>query len=418
MESQNFNVLLEKWSQVLDHPKYRKIEDHNRRVATALVFENTEKMLGNIGTSSFLTEAAPANNQGGGAVATFDPVLIGLLRRSMPNLMAYDICGVQAMTGPNGIIFAMRSKYTSQAGAEALFNEADTDFSGTGSHAASSPFDGGFATGNGFTTSAVEALATPSEMALTIDKVNVNARTRFLKAEFSHELAQDLKSIHNLDAEAELATMLSSEILAEINRETVRTLYYIAQTGAQKNTAVAGTFNLAVDSNGRHMEETFKGLLFFADREANEIARKTRRGKGNIIICSSDVASALATSGMLSYAPALSTNLTVDDTGNTFAGVLNNQFRVYIDPYFSDSAGNELLMVGYKGAHPFDAGFFYCPYVPLQMMRATGQDNFVPRIAFKTRYGLVSNPFYTNSTGDITPTSNPFYRLTKVTNLL
>jgi len=446
--------LQKKWGAVLDHPDLPKIEDKYRRAVTALVLENQESALKQ--EAQTLNETAPTNNYGGGAIGAFDPILISLVRRTLPNLMAYDVCGVQPMTGPTGLIFAMKARYDSQTGNEALFQEADSDFSGqqagshTGatSHAGYSPFDSGFATGRPLTTAEAENLGTgggaPSfkEMAFTIDKVTVSAKTRALKAEYTMEIAQDLKAVHGLDAEGELSNILSNEILAEINREIVRTLYTIARTGAQAGTATAGTFDLDVDSNGRWSVEKFKGLLFQVEREANAIAKDTRRGKGNFIVCSSDVASALAMAGVLDYAPAMKANLSVDDTGNTFAGVLNGRYKVYVDPYFisgpATSAGgvqgitpattSELLMVGYKGNSPYDAGFFYCPYVPLQMVRAVDPNSFQPKIAFKTRYGLAPNPFfnaaYANNAAQfsanaaIVAQSNGYYRLVKVNNLL
>ena len=448
--------LQKKWGAVLDHPDLPKIQDSYRRAVTALVLENQESSLKQ--EANVLNEAAPTNNYGGGNIGAFDPILISLVRRTLPNLMAYDVCGVQPMTGPTGLIFAMKSRYTNQTGNEALFLEADTDFSGanpaapnTGhngaTHVGNSPFDTGFQTGYGLTTAQAEALGTSSspafnEMAFTIDKVTVSAKTRALKAEYTMEIAQDLKAVHGLDAEGELANILSNEILAEINREIVRTLYTIARTGAQAGTATPGTFDLDVDSNGRWSVEKFKGLLFQVEREANAIAKDTRRGKGNFIVCSSDVASALAMAGVLDYAPAMKTDLTVDDAGNTFAGVLNGRYKVYVDPYFisgpasvaggvqgiTPATTSELLMVGYKGNSPYDAGFFYCPYVPLQMVRAVDPSSFQPKIAFKTRYGVAPNPFfnaaYANNAAQfsanaaIVAQSNGYYRLVKVNNLL
>jgi hypothetical protein len=422
--------LKKKWAEVIDHEALPKIADPVRRDVTIQILENQQKAIREE-KEQLLREAAPTNNYGGGNIGAWDPILISLVRRAMPNLIAYDVCGVQPMTGPTGLIFAMHSRYTSQTGTEAFFpGEALTDFSGKqGSqggtaHAGSNPFNGTYTTGNGMNTGQAEALgdgvgANFNEMALSIDKVTVTAVSRALKAEYTMELAQDLKAIHGLDAETELANILSTEILAEINRELIRTLYYIAKPGAQKGVTASGVFDLDTDSNGRWLEEKFKGLLFQVERDANQIARETRRGKGNFIICSSDVASALAMTGVLSYAPALTTNLTVDDTGNTFAGVLKNNTKVFIDPYFNNSGdvNTELLMVGYKGSSPYDAGFFYCPYIPLQMVRAVGENSFQPKIGFKTRYGMVANPYYTNAQGAITATSNPYYRLVKVSNL-
>jgi hypothetical protein len=361
-----------------------------------------------------------ASATAGGPVAGYDPVLISLVRRAMPNLIAYDICGVQPMTGPTGLIFAMRSKYTNQAGTEAFFNEADTDFSGTGTHA-NALGAGSETTGTGMGTAAAEALGSDAnnafgEMAFSIEKVAVEAKSRALKASYSSELAQDLRAVHGLDAETELANILSSEILVEINREVVRTIYASAVAGAT-GTAVAGTFDLDVDANGRWSVEKFKGLMFQIETEANAIAKGTRRGKGNMVICSSDVASALQMAGVLDYTPALnSNNIQVDDTGNTFAGVLNGRYRVYIDPY----AGANYLVVGYKGSSAFDAGLFYCPYVPLQMVRAVGEETFQPRIGFKTRYGMVANPYaqgITQGLGAISANTNQYYRRISVTNL-
>ena len=343
----------------------------------------------------------------------------------MPNLIAYDICGVQPMTGPTGLIFAMKSHFTNQTGTEALFNEADTDFSGSGTHAGSNPVDGTYTTG--MSTAQAETLGDGTdefaEMAFSIDKVTVTAKSRALKAEYTMELAQDLKAIHGLDAETELANILSSEILAEINREVVRTIYTTAKAGAQVNTTTAGIFDLDVDSNGRWSVERFKGLLFNIERDANVIAQDTRRGKGNFIICSSDVASALQMAGVLDYAPALNTNLNVDDTGNTFAGVLNGRYKVYVDPYSANVSASQYYVVGYKGTSPYDAGFFYCPYVPLQMVRAVGQDSFQPKIGFKTRYGMIANPFVTQSNGTtdgdtFTANRNQYYRSVKIANLM
>tara|TARA_B100000959_G_scaffold285474_1_gene360329 strand:+ start:4051 stop:5283 length:1233 start_codon:yes stop_codon:yes gene_type:complete len=409
--------------------------------------ENQERALKE--DNAFLSEAAPTNATGS-AVANWDPILISLVRRAMPNLIAYDIAGVQPMTGPTGLIFAMRSRYTSQTGAEALFDEADSDFAGR--NAAGSSVDGYSATdhsganpavlndspagtytkGTAMTTAKAEALGDASgnafaEMAFSIEKSTVTAKSRALKAEYTMELAQDLKAIHGLDAETELANILSAEILAEINREVVRTIYVNAEKGAATNTTAAGIFDLDTDSNGRWSVERFKGLMFQVERDANAIAQRTRRGKGNILICSSDVASALQMAGVLDYTPALSNNLNVDDTGNTFAGVLNGRYRVYIDPYSANTAAKQYYVVGYKGTSPYDAGIFYCPYVPLQMVRAVGQDTFQPKIGFKTRYGLVANPFA--ETGAISGAasavndagsadSNRYYRRVQVANLM
>ena len=441
--------LQEKWQPVLEHPDLPKIEDSYKRAVTTVFLENQEKAVRE--DASFLSEAAPANFAGthggspAGAVQNWDPVLISLVRRAMPNLIAYDICGVQPMTGPTGLIFAMKSRYGSQAGSEALFNEADTDYGardaagGSGStdaHVASNPAilndasPGTYTTGSGFTTTQAETLGDGTdefaEMAFSIDKVTVTAKSRALKAEYTMELAQDLKAIHGLDAETELANILSSEILAEINREVVRTIYSHAKAGAAINTTTAGIFDLDTDSNGRWSVEKFKGLLFQLERDANAVGQLTRRGKGNLVICSADVASALAMSGVLDYAPALSTNLNVDDTGNTFAGVLNGKFKVYVDPYAANIDAKQFYVVGYKGTSPYDAGLFYCPYVPLQMVRAVGQNSFQPKIGFKTRYGIVQNPFATSAgdgavdnSGAVGAThQNLYYRRVKVTNLM
>ena len=435
--------LQEKWQPVLEHPDLPKIEDAYKRAVTTVILENQEKAVRE--DRSFMTEAAPANATGS-SIDNWDPVLISLVRRAMPNLIAYDICGVQPMTGPTGLIFAMKSRFGSQAGAEALFNEADTDFSArdaagdTGSPDAQSgtnpatlndsPSAGTYTTGSGMTTAQAETLGDGSdefaEMAFSIDKVTVTAKSRALKAEYTMELAQDLKAIHGLDAETELANILSSEILAEINREVVRTIYSHAKAGAQVNTTTAGIFDLDTDSNGRWSVEKFKGLLFQLERDANAIGQLTRRGKGNIIICSADVASALQMSGVLDYAPSLATNLNVDDTGNTFAGVLNGKFKVYVDPYAANISASQYYVAGYKGTSPYDSGLFYCPYVPLQMVRAVGQNSFQPKIGFKTRYGMVQNPFATsdgdgaldNSGAVAAGKANLYYRRVKITNIM
>ena len=443
--------LQEKWQPVLEHPDLPKIEDSYKRAVTTVILENQERAVRE--DRSFMAEAAPANSMGAssstasdGSVDIFDPVLISLVRRAMPNLIAYDICGVQPMTGPTGIIFSMKSRFGSQAGAEALFNDADTDFSArdaagdTGSPDAQSgtnpatlndsPSAGTYTTGSGMSTAQAETLGDGSdefaEMAFSIDKVTVTAKSRALKAEYTMELAQDLKAIHGLDAETELANILSSEILSEINREVVRTIYSHAKSGAQVNTTTAGIFDLDTDSNGRWSVEKFKGLMYQLERDANAIAQKTRRGKGNLIICSADVASALQMAGVLDYAPALSSNLNVDDTGNTFAGVLNGKFRVYVDPYAANVSASQYYVVGYKGTSPYDSGLFYCPYVPLQMVRAVGQNSFQPKIGFKTRYGMVQNPFATsagtgaldNSGAVAASAQNEYYRRVKVTNIM
>ena len=410
-------TLKDKWQPVMEHADLPEIKDTYRRDVTLRLLENQEK---------FLSEQ-PANDSGTmpdtGGVAKWDPILVSLVRRAMPQMIAYDVCGVQPMTGPTGLIFAMKSHYTSQAGGEALFNEADTDFSGAASPAhvatdnTNNPFDGTWTTGAGHTTTQGEALGDGggtnyAQMAFTIEKTSVTAKTRALKAEYSTELAQDLKAVHGLDAETELANILSAEILAEINREVIRTIYFAAKDGAQSDTTTAGVFDLNTDSNGRWMVEKFKGLLYQIERDANQIALQTRRGKGNFLICSSDVASAMAMAGILDYAPAMSTNLDVDDSQRTFAGVLNGKMKVYIDPYWGGT-GDQFYVVGYKGSSAYDAGMFYCPYVPLQMVRAMGENTFQPKIGFKTRYGLVSNPFTAITTG-----ANTYYRKTKVLNLM
>ena len=432
-----------KWQPVLEHADLPKITDSYKRAVTATILENQERASKE--DRAFLNEAAPANATGS-SIDNWDPILISLVRRAMPNLIAYDIAGVQPMTGPTGLIFAMKSRFGSQAGAEALFDEADTDFSArdaagdTGSPDAQSgtnpatlndsPSAGTYTTGSGMTTAQAETLGDGSdefaEMAFSIDKVTVTAKSRALKAEYTMELAQDLKAIHGLDAETELANILSSEILSEINREVVRTIYSHAKAGAQVNTTTAGIFDLDTDSNGRWSVEKFKGLMYQLERDANAIAQKTRRGKGNLIICSADVASALQMAGVLDYAPALSSNLNVDDTGNTFAGVLNGKFRVYVDPYAANVSASQYYVVGYKGTSPYDSGLFYCPYVPLQMVRAVGQNSFQPKIGFKTRYGMVQNPFATsagtgaldNSGAVAASAQNEYYRRVKVTNIM
>jgi hypothetical protein len=412
-----------KWEPVLKHESLAPIADPYRRAVTAVILENQEKAMRE--ERGILHEATHANATGA-SIDNYDPILISLVRRALPNLMAYDVAGVQPMTGPTGLIFAMRSHYTSQSGTEALFNEADTDFSGEGTHAGSNPVDGTYTTGTGVSTSTAEGFGDSTalaQVAFSIDKTTVTAKSRALKAEYTIELAQDLKAIHGLDAESELSNILSQEILAEINREVIRTIYKVAKTGAA-STATAGTFDLDVDSNGRWSVERFKGLLFNIERDANAIAQDTRRGKGNFIICSSDVASALAMAGVLDYTPALSTNLNVDDTGNTFAGVLNGRYKVYVDPYSANTgAASQFYVVGYKGTSPYDAGIFYCPYVPLQMVRAIDPNTFQPKIGFKTRYGMIANPYVTQSNGTIdadtfTSARNQYYRKVKVTNLM
>lgn len=419
--------LIQKWAPILEHADMPEIKDPHRRAVTAQLLENQTQA--NRQQAEALTEdTAPVNVTAN--VGKYDPVLISLVRRAMPNLIAYDVCGVQPMTGPTGLIFAMRPKYVSGGalGAEAFYNEADTDFSGAGTHAGTNPavlndaVPGAYTSGNGMATAAAEVLGTDSnpafaEMGFEIEKVTVEAKSRALKAKYSVELAQDLKAIHGLDAETELSNILSSEILAEINREVIRSIYTTAKVGADVGTAAAGVFDLDVDSNGRWSVEKFKGLLFQIERDANAVAKATRRGKANFIICSSDVASALAMAGVLDYAPALSTNLQVDDTGNTFAGVLQGRYKVYVDPY----ATGDFYVVGYKGASAYDAGLFYAPYVPLQMYKAVDDTSFQPKIGFKTRYGLVANPFAEGTNkgaGALTANSNVFFRRVKVTNIL
>ena len=460
MQMPNTEHLQEKWAPVLDYEGMDPIKDSHRRAVTAVLLENQEQTLRE--ERDFLSEA-PTNavgnggytSSGGQTVAGFDPVLISLIRRAMPNLVAYDLAGVQPMSGPTGLIFAMRSKYTGQSGTEALFNEADTAFAGqsasfnrtngftngnvgmgTTAQAGSNPglLDGTvpqtgdagtYNVGQGMRTDDAEDLGDGAgafnEMAFSIEKVTVTAKSRALKAEYSLELAQDLKAIHGLNAEAELANILSTEILAEINREVIRTIYNVAEPGAAANVANPGTFDLDVDSNGRWSVEKFKGLIFQIERDANAIAQRTRRGKGNMILCSADVASALTMAGVLDYTPALNSNLNVDDTGNTFAGVLAGKYRVYIDPYAANVASDQYYVAGYKGSSPYDAGLFYCPYVPLQMVRAVGQDTFQPKIGFKTRYGIVANPFAEGTTvgaGALTRNTNRYYRRVKVSNLM
>jgi hypothetical protein len=431
-------TLQEKWQPVLSHPDLPEISDPYKKAVTSVVLENQERAFNE--ERGYISEDSPVNNAGGGVGGTgidnWNPILISLVRRSLPNLIAYDICGVQPMTGPTGLVFCMKARYNDNtsrlAMSEALFNEADTDFSGAGTQAGTDPFGdaAAYATGTGMTTAAGEAKGDSASnafasMAFTIEKATVTAKSRALKAEYTIELAQDLKAIHGLDAETELANILSAEILAEINREVVRTVNLQAKAGAQTGVANAGRFDLDVDSSGRWSVEKFKGMLFQIERDANVIARESRRGKGNFILCSSDVASALSMAGMLDYAPALNTELNVDDAGNTFVGVLNGKYKVYIDPYYtldpvSGHSNEGYMTVGYRGSNPYDAGVFYCPYVPLQMVRAVGQDSFQPKIGFKTRYGMASNPYTTNSIsnsmGDAK--SNQYYRIFRVYNIL
>ena len=443
---ETYDRLVEKWSPVLNEESAGTITDAHKRSVTAAVLENTENALREQGLQETAANAAGAGTAATGAADNWNPILISLVRRAMPNMMAYDVAGVQPMSGPTGLIFAMKSKYkTTKAGVsvddEALFNEAAVGFSGdsattangspsglagvTDTDGGGSIVDSGAAyaphTGDAYTTTEAEALGNTgesfAEMGFSIEKATVTAKSRALKAEYTLELAQDLKAIHGLDAETELANILSTEILAEINREVIRTINSQAKVGArQANVTTKGIFDLSSDADGRWSAEKFKGLGVQLDREANVIAKETRRGKGNFIICSSDVASALAASGMLDYSPALSTNLNVDDTGNTFAGVLNGRMRVYIDPY----ATSDYINVGYKGTNPYDAGVFYCPYVPLTMVRAVGENDFQPRIGFKTRYGMASNPFVGASPADglATARTNQYYRIFRVDNIL
>ena len=431
--------LIEKWSPVLDHEGAPAITDKYRKAVTARLLENQEIALREEKQQrSFGEISEAAANVTGSGVDNFDPVLISLVRRAMPNLIAYDICGVQPMSGPTGLIFALKSRYTAQDGTEALFDEADTDFSGSGTHEADptglagvvdADTDGTIADtadivsghGLGMPTATAEARGTSggagaafAEMAFSIEKSTVTATSRALKAEYTMELAQDLKAIHGLDAEGELANILSAEILAEINREVVRTVLIKAKIGAlQSSTAVSGIFDVGTDSDGRWMAEKFKGLVMQLERESNVIAKETRRGKGNFVLVSSDVASALAASGVMDYSPALQTGLAVDDTGNTFAGVLNGRLKVYIDPYSTV----DFACVGYRGSNPYDAGIFYCPYVPLTMVKAIGESDFQPRIGFKTRYGMVANPFvFVDGIG--TNRANPYFRIFRVDDIM
>ena len=425
----NSESLQEKWAPVIEHAELPQIKDGYRKAVTAMVLENQEKaMAEERSQQSFqLHEAAPANSVSGGGVNNWDPILISLVRRAMPNLMAYDIAGVQPMSGPTGLIFAMKSRYSTQAGTEALFDEANTGFSGTGTQGGESSSLVGvdadanavadpFGVGTGMSTAAGEDVAF-AQMAFSIEKATVTAKTRALKAEYTMELAQDLKAVHGLDAESELANILSAEILAEINREVIRTINVKAKLGAKtSNVATPGIFDLSTDADGRWSAEKYKGLLMQIERESNVIAKETRRGKGNFIVCSSDVASALAAAGVLDYTPALATNLQVDDTGNTFAGVLNGRTKVYIDPY----ATADYINVGYRGTSAYDAGMFYCPYVPLTMVRAVGENSFQPKIGFKTRYGMVANPFAGTAAANDTGTdrTNTYYRIFRVDGLM
>jgi hypothetical protein len=429
--------LVKKWAPILESESVSPIKDNYRKEVTAVLLENQEREIrrGHEAMGE-LNEAAPANAVGSygdtGGFAKFDPVLISLVRRAMPQMIAYDVAGVQPMTQPTGLIFAMKSRYSTQGGTEALFNEADTDFAGTGTHSGAYDFSGSEDTGRGIVTADAERLGQGGTgdgsfgaMAFSIEKTSVTAKTRALKAEYSIELAQDMKSVHGLDAEGELSNILSTEILAEINREVIRTIYKTAKPGAAVGTTAAGTFDLDTDSNGRWSVEKFKGLMFQIEREANAIGQQTRRGRGNFIITSADVASALAMAGVLDYTPALqgNSNLNIDDTSTTFAGVLNGKYKVYVDPYTANVSNTQFFVVGYKGQSAFDAGLFYCPYVPLQLVRAVDPNSFQPKIGFKTRYGLVANPFVnlddgTSGTDNLTANANYYYRRVKVTNLM
>ena len=434
-----YEDLQQKWQPIIEHNDLPDIGSSHKKSVTAVCLENTEKSLKeNQGFSPNSLIAEAPTNATGSDVDNYNPVLISLVRRAMPNLVAYDLVGVQPMTGPTGLIFAMRSRYTSQSGTEAFYNEANTSFASRAGSDVNTfgegmvgeqpsgdsntyNFTGGMSTAQAETLGESGNIAF-AEMAFSIEKVSVTAKSRALKAEYSMELAQDLKAIHGLDAETELANILSTEILAEINREVVRSINLTAVSGAQQNTTTAGEFDLDVDSNGRWMVEKFKGLMFQIERDANVIARETRRGKGNVLLCSSDVASALQMAGVLDYTPALnSNNLQVDDTGNTFAGVLNGRIKVYIDPYFTPQSSVHYMTVGYKGSSAFDAGLFYCPYVPLQMVRAVGEDTFQPKIGFKTRYGMVANPFAEGTTagvGVLSENSNKYYRRVLIKNIM
>ena len=447
-----YDTLLEKWSPVVDHPDMPKIDDIHRRRCTAVLLENQKRamneqagMLNEVSTNSTaggFNTSAGANNTGG--LAGYDPILISLVRRAMPNIVAYDVAAVQPMTAPTGLIFAMKANYDSRAGIEAFFDEP-ISYSGVsaGADATASGYGVGGASGasvtpiaangdrintmsawRGMLTGTGESLGESGnafkEMGFSIERVSVEAKTRALKAEYTTELAQDLRAVHGLDAESELANILSVEILNEINREVLRTVYATAVTGAKQSDLAnsGGVYDLNLDSDGRWSAERFRGLMFQIEREANSIAKATRRGKGNFIITSADVASALAMGGFLNLSPALNVNLNADDTGNIFAGILNNKMKVFIDPFAT--AGVDFACVGYKGASPYDAGIFYCPYVPLQMVRAVGQDTFQPKIGFKTRYGMAQNPFARGRgpiTSTLTAEENQYYRIFRVTNI-
>ena len=442
--------LIKKWAPILEHEDYAPIKDKGRKATTALMLEHTQResaiavrqdpaLLSEAGSIPVNQMGASSSTAGDGNIDIFDPVLISLVRRSMPNLIAYDICGVQPMSGPTGLVFALRARYSNQTGSETFYNEVNTAFStvvsgantiglknvGTLPGVSNNADNGTYNYAGGMSTAQSEALGSTGntafpEMGFSIEKVSVTAQARALKAAYTIEIAQDLKAVHGLDAETELSNILTAEILAEINREVVRTVNVTAKSGSQTDTASAGTFNLDVDSNGRWSVEKFKGLMFQIEREANVIAKETRRGRGNIIVCSADVASALQMAGKLDYTPALNVNdgLNIDDTGSTFAGVLNGKYKVYIDPY---AIGGNYFTMGYKGSSTFDAGLFYCPYVPLQMVRAVDPDTFAPAIGYKTRYGMVANPFaegLTAGAGRLAADSNVYYRRTVVTNLM
>ena len=424
------DVLQQKWKMILEHKDLAPIKDNHKKAVLAQILENEVRALDEERSQGFaLNEAAPANSSGAFPsnpnLKGYDPVLISLVRRAMPNLVAFDVCGVQAMSAPTGLIFALKSRYTSQGGTEALFNEADTAFSGTGGPQTNPPMSPSNAHGTGMSTAAGEALGDGvgpdfAQMAFSIDKVTVTAKTRALQAQYTMEIQQDLKAVHGLDAETELANILATEILAEINRETLRTIYNNAFPGAQTLVTTPGIYDLDTDSNGRWLVEKFKGLMFQIERDANGIAKSTRRGKGNVLIVPSDVASALTMAGLLDVAGGVANikdNLNVDDTGNTFVGVLNGRMKVFIDPYQAQSATN-YACVGYKGSSPYDAGIFYCPYVPLQMVRAIDPNSFQPRVGFKTRYGIVSNPFANSAAdGSLAAQQNIYYRLFQIDNL-
>jgi hypothetical protein len=460
----NADQLKEKWSPVLDHNSLQPIEDNYRKSVTAILLENQEQAIreanGSVNETTNAAGAGIMHTGGNSNMQGFDPILISLVRRSMPNLMAYDVCGVQPMTGPTGLIFALKSKMSGQGGDEALFNEANTRFSGTDTAGSTAgPLGGGdplfgdsgvsgeaagaldydYANG-GMSTANAEGLGGSNhfnEMAFSITRTSVEAKTRALKAEYTTELAQDLKAVHGLDAESELANILSNEILAEINREIIRTIYGGAVLGCQHEDlrarqsgvsggisaeATGGVYDVQLDADGRWSAERWRGLLYQLEREANLIAKQTRRGKGNFVICSADVASALAMSGFLTISPAQATNLNVDDTGNTFAGTLNGKMKVYIDPYSGPGIGaaaKNYACVGYKGTSPYDAGMFYCPYVPLQMVRAVGENTFQPKIGFKTRYGIVNNPFVATADPHAAAArrKNQYYRIFRIDNL-